>query len=252
MQQPAGGDQATVLIVDDDPKIVRLVKASLQPAGFEVLSAGDGEAGLAMVEEERPDLVILDREHAPARRPDRLRAHPRVLRPAGPHADRAQHRERPGGRPRGRRRRLRPQAVQPDRAAGARARAPASGAAGRPERRRLVRRRRPGGRPRATRGAAPRRAGRSDAHRVASDLDAGRLPWPRVPARGAEAARLGRALRRVGRAAARLRPLAAAQDRAGPGRAPLHAHPARRRLRLPAAQVGDGAGAAEATAQRPA
>ena len=61
MQQAAGAEQATVLIVDDDPKIVRLVKASLQPAGFEVLSAGDGEAGLAMVEEERPDLVILDR-----------------------------------------------------------------------------------------------------------------------------------------------------------------------------------------------
>src|SRR5215210_7536200 len=61
MHQAAAGDQATVLVVDDDPKIVRLVRASLQPAGFEVLSAGDGEAGIAMVESERPDLIILDR-----------------------------------------------------------------------------------------------------------------------------------------------------------------------------------------------
>jgi DNA-binding response OmpR family regulator len=61
MHQAAAGDRATVLVVDDDPKIVRLVRASLQPAGFEVLSAGDGEAGIAMVEAERPDLVILDR-----------------------------------------------------------------------------------------------------------------------------------------------------------------------------------------------
>jgi len=59
MRQPVAGEPATVLIVDDDPKIARLVRASLSPE-FEVLQAADGEAGVAMVEAERPDLVILD------------------------------------------------------------------------------------------------------------------------------------------------------------------------------------------------
>jgi DNA-binding response OmpR family regulator len=49
-----------ILIVDDHPHIVKLLQMALQPEGHTLLTAGDGEAGLRMVEEERPDLVILD------------------------------------------------------------------------------------------------------------------------------------------------------------------------------------------------
>jgi DNA-binding response OmpR family regulator len=51
---------ARVLIVDDEPKIVRLVSDYLGAAGFEVLSAGSGEEALMRARTERPDLVVLD------------------------------------------------------------------------------------------------------------------------------------------------------------------------------------------------
>ena len=49
-----------VLAVDDQPPIVRLIQINLQKAGFEVVTAFDGEEGLQKVRDERPDLVILD------------------------------------------------------------------------------------------------------------------------------------------------------------------------------------------------
>ena len=49
-----------ILVVDDDPQIVRLVRSYLEQAGYMVLTAGDGEAALHMLRRERPDLVILD------------------------------------------------------------------------------------------------------------------------------------------------------------------------------------------------
>ena len=51
---------ATILIVDDEPKITRLVRDYLESAGFGVLTAGDGREALMRVRTERPDLVILD------------------------------------------------------------------------------------------------------------------------------------------------------------------------------------------------
>ena len=51
---------ATILIVDDEPKITRLVRDNLENAGFGVLTAGDGREALMRVRTERPDLVILD------------------------------------------------------------------------------------------------------------------------------------------------------------------------------------------------
>jgi len=50
----------TVLIVDDEPAIVRVVRDYLERAGFHVLSATDGEAALQVFRRERPDMVILD------------------------------------------------------------------------------------------------------------------------------------------------------------------------------------------------
>ncbi|HEX5395841.1 MAG TPA: response regulator transcription factor [Candidatus Limnocylindria bacterium] len=49
-----------ILIVDDEPKIVRLVADYLEAAGFGVSTAGDGDEALMRARTERPDLVILD------------------------------------------------------------------------------------------------------------------------------------------------------------------------------------------------
>jgi len=50
----------TVLVVDDERHIVDLIRLYLEREGFGVLSAGDGEAALAMAARHDPDLVILD------------------------------------------------------------------------------------------------------------------------------------------------------------------------------------------------
>jgi two-component system alkaline phosphatase synthesis response regulator PhoP len=49
-----------VLVVDDDPEIVRLLRAYLEQAGYEVLAAYDGEMAIHILRRERPDLVLLD------------------------------------------------------------------------------------------------------------------------------------------------------------------------------------------------
>ena len=49
-----------MLVVDDEPRILRFVRAELESAGFAVMTAADGETALEMVESDRPDLVVLD------------------------------------------------------------------------------------------------------------------------------------------------------------------------------------------------
>lgn len=49
-----------ILVVDDEKPISDIVKFSLSKEGFEVVTAFDGEEGLAVFAEENPDLVILD------------------------------------------------------------------------------------------------------------------------------------------------------------------------------------------------
>ena len=49
-----------ILVVDDEPSIVKLVSAYLKPEGYEVLTAGDGPAGLKAVRSFKPDVAILD------------------------------------------------------------------------------------------------------------------------------------------------------------------------------------------------
>ncbi|MDR7522539.1 MAG: response regulator transcription factor [Armatimonadota bacterium] len=51
---------ARILVVDDEPHIVELVRYNLLQEGYDVLAAGDGETALAKVRSDRPDLVILD------------------------------------------------------------------------------------------------------------------------------------------------------------------------------------------------
>ncbi len=49
-----------ILVVDDERHIVRLVKVNLARAGYEVLTAYDGVEALEKVEQEVPDMVVLD------------------------------------------------------------------------------------------------------------------------------------------------------------------------------------------------
>ena len=49
-----------ILVVDDDPNVVKLVQLYLERDGHEVLTASDGVAGLEMAREELPDLIVLD------------------------------------------------------------------------------------------------------------------------------------------------------------------------------------------------
>jgi two-component system KDP operon response regulator KdpE len=49
-----------VLLVDDDPQVIRLVRANLETSGYRVLSAVDAPKALALLDQEMPDLVVLD------------------------------------------------------------------------------------------------------------------------------------------------------------------------------------------------
>jgi len=60
MKTNGGIMKERILIVEDDDAIVRVLRRSLSLEGFDVESAGDGETGLALALENRPDLVILD------------------------------------------------------------------------------------------------------------------------------------------------------------------------------------------------
>jgi DNA-binding response OmpR family regulator len=49
-----------ILVVDDEPKLVRVVREYLEHDGYRVVSAGDGREALERFRQERPDLVVLD------------------------------------------------------------------------------------------------------------------------------------------------------------------------------------------------
>lgn len=50
----------TVLVVDDEPPIVELVRFTLEDDSLRVLEAGDGVAALEIARRERPELILLD------------------------------------------------------------------------------------------------------------------------------------------------------------------------------------------------
>ena len=50
----------TILVVDDEPEIVRLVRAYLEEAGYRVVTGADGQEALYVARREKPDLVVLD------------------------------------------------------------------------------------------------------------------------------------------------------------------------------------------------
>jgi len=50
----------TVLVVDDEPHIVEIVRDYLKQAGYRVVTANDGQMALTLARHERPDLIVLD------------------------------------------------------------------------------------------------------------------------------------------------------------------------------------------------
>ncbi|HLZ59099.1 MAG TPA: response regulator transcription factor [Ktedonosporobacter sp.] len=52
--------KTTVVTADDDPQLLRLVARNLQFEDYEVLTASDGQAALALIEAHTPDVVLLD------------------------------------------------------------------------------------------------------------------------------------------------------------------------------------------------
>lgn len=53
-------EKKKILIVDDEKDLVSLVSLHMKMAGYDVLSAADGEKALEIAEDEKPDLIILD------------------------------------------------------------------------------------------------------------------------------------------------------------------------------------------------
>jgi two-component system alkaline phosphatase synthesis response regulator PhoP len=61
--EQSGGDKVDrkrILVVDDEIYIVHILEFSLTMEGYNILTAFDGEEGLRVIEQERPDLVVLD------------------------------------------------------------------------------------------------------------------------------------------------------------------------------------------------
>jgi two-component system, OmpR family, alkaline phosphatase synthesis response regulator PhoP len=56
----AAVDRKRILVVDDEIYIVHILEFSLTMEGYTVLTASNGEEALKMIEQERPDLVVLD------------------------------------------------------------------------------------------------------------------------------------------------------------------------------------------------
>jgi two-component system KDP operon response regulator KdpE len=54
------GENGTVLVVDDEPQIVRALRINLSARGYRVITAHDGTAALRAVAETKPDVVVLD------------------------------------------------------------------------------------------------------------------------------------------------------------------------------------------------
>jgi len=50
----------TILVVEDEPSILELLRINLVDAGYEVRAAPDAESGQAMLRERLPDLLLLD------------------------------------------------------------------------------------------------------------------------------------------------------------------------------------------------
>lgn len=53
-------DNATILIVDDSRTAIAVLKKTLEPTGYEILSAADAETGIEIAKTEKPDFILMD------------------------------------------------------------------------------------------------------------------------------------------------------------------------------------------------
>ena len=53
-------ENATVLVAEDEPHLLRLVRFRLEREGYRVVTAADGETAIDLIRSERPDLCVLD------------------------------------------------------------------------------------------------------------------------------------------------------------------------------------------------
>jgi DNA-binding response OmpR family regulator len=49
-----------ILVVDDDPDLIRALRLRLRANNYEIATAGDGYSAIAIAQKERPDLIVLD------------------------------------------------------------------------------------------------------------------------------------------------------------------------------------------------
>ncbi len=54
------GKKTSILLVDDDPQLIRLVRANLEPVGYRVLVAMEARSALELIDMETPDIIVLD------------------------------------------------------------------------------------------------------------------------------------------------------------------------------------------------
>ena len=54
------GSAVTVLVIDDDPVILKLLEVNFQMEGFDVVTAGDGEEGFERARSDQPALIVSD------------------------------------------------------------------------------------------------------------------------------------------------------------------------------------------------
>jgi DNA-binding response OmpR family regulator len=60
MAKKAAGTDKRILLVDDDAEIIESLRLALEAQNYQVIIARDGNQGLALIERENPDLIILD------------------------------------------------------------------------------------------------------------------------------------------------------------------------------------------------
>lgn len=53
-------NQKTILIIDDDIDLVEIIRVTLENENFEVIDAQNGERGVALAKDRKPDLILLD------------------------------------------------------------------------------------------------------------------------------------------------------------------------------------------------
>src|SRR5438309_11953988 len=57
---PKSGTGSLIGLADDDPKMIRLLRKNLEQAGYRVVTAADGPGAIELVENQEPDLLVLD------------------------------------------------------------------------------------------------------------------------------------------------------------------------------------------------